>query len=275
LAWNEGKSVSAGLLAPAIPFRYRCDVIDFVRFLGVPTVKLEVDGRLQTTIDPEHGWRLLKATVPEVQAWRDFLHSERDAAPNTLNRRVSSVSGFYRFMREAAAEARLPITVPNPAHSQFISREVQEPVSPTEALTATRARQLMSLPEGESVLAYRDRAILKFYLYTGARIGTGCRIKVEDFIDDEEDPKVRIQEKGRGKSKRPVGINAIAADALREYISHADLTSGPLFRPRLNPRSDKLASRAMDVSTMYRLLQAYLERVPRAMKEHELEDGST
>jgi hypothetical protein len=72
-----------------------------------------------------------------------------------------------------------------------------------------------------------------------------------------------------------VGINAIAADALREYISHADLTSGPLFRPRLNPRSDKLASRAMDVSTMYRLLQAYLERVPRAMKEHELEDGST
>jgi site-specific recombinase XerD len=253
---------------------YRRDVLDFVEFLGIPIATTQTAGKPVKTIHPDHGWQLLKATVPQVQTWRDFLHEERNAAPNTLNRRVSSVSGFFRFMREAAAEARLPITVPNPAHSQFISRETQQPVTPTEALTATRARQLMSLPEGESVLAYRDRALLKLYLYTGARIGTGCRLKVEDFIDDDEDPKVHIQEKGRGKSKRPLGINAIAADAIREYIARAELTSGPLFRPRLNPRSEKLATRAMEGSTMYRLLQSYLERVPQAMKEHELQDGS-
>lgn len=203
------------------------------------------------------------------------MHDERGLAPNTLNRRVSSLSGFYRFLREAAAEMHLPITVPNPAHSQFIGREVQAPVTPTEALSATRARQLMALPEGEDVLAYRDRAILKFYLYTGVRIGTGCRLHVADFIDDDEDPKVRIQEKGKGKSKRPVGINVIAADALRQYIEHAELSSGPLFRPRLNPRSEKLAERAMDVSTMYRVVQSYLTKLPRSMKEHELPDGST
>jgi len=131
----------------------------------------------------------------------------------------------------------------------------------------------MALPEGESVLAYRDRALLKFYLYTGARIGTGCRMKVEDFIDDEEDPRVRIQEKGRGKSKRKLGINAIAADALREYIEHAELTSGPLFRPRLSSRGEGLAKRAMNESTMYRLLQGYLERVPQAMKSCKNENG--
>ncbi len=238
---------------------YRRDVMDFVEFSGIRW--------------PEESHRLLQATVPQVQAWRNFLHGERDAAPNTLNRRVSSLSGFYRFMREAAAEARLPITVPNPAHSQFIGREVQEPVTPTEALSATRARQLTSLPEGESALACRDRALLKFYLYTGARIGTGCRLKVEDFIDDDEDPKVRIQEKGRGKSKRALGINVVAADAIREYIAAAGLTSGPLFRPRASSRSEKLAERAMDVSTMYRLVQSYLERLPRSMQEVELEDG--
>ncbi len=238
---------------------YRRDVMDFVEFLGIKW--------------PEESHRLLQATVPQVQAWRNYLHGERDAAPNTLNRRVSSLSGFYRFMREAASEARLPITVPNPAHSQFIGREVQEAVTPTEALSANRARQLVSLPEGESVLAHRDRAILKLYLYTGARIGTGCRLKVEDFIDDDEDPKVRIQEKGRGKSKRALGVNVIAADALREYIAAAGLTSGPLFRPRKSSRSEKLAERSMDVSTMYRLVQGYLEKLPRAMQEVELEDG--
>lgn len=246
---------------------YRRDVMDFVEFMGVrwPTAEMP---------QPDESWRLLQATVPHVQAWRDFMHDERGLAPNTLNRRVSSLSGFYRFLREAAAEMRLPITVPNPAHSQFIGREVQAPVTPTEALSATRARQLMALPEGEDVLAYRDRAILKFYLYTGVRIGTGCRLHVADFIDDEEDPKVRIQEKGKGKSKRPVGINVIAADAIRQYLEHAELTSGPLFRPRLNPRSAKLADRAMDVSTMYRIVQGYLTQLPRAMKEHELPDGS-
>ncbi len=240
---------------------YRRDVMDFVEFLGLRW--------------PEDSWRLLQATVPEVQAWRDWMDGERDLAPNTLNRRISSVSGFYRFMREAAAEGRLPITVANPAHSQFISRLSQAPRTPTEALSATRARQLRALPQGEDALAHRDRAILAFYLYSGARIGTGCRLTVPDFVDDDEDPRVHIQEKGRGKSKRTIGINVVAADAICEHIRAAGLTSGPLFRPRGSPRSRKLAGRSISLASMYRLLQGYLEALPRSMSEHVLEDGTT
>ena len=33
----------------------------------------------------------------------------------------------------------------------------------------------MGLPSGDSVFDFRDRAIIKFFLYSGARIGTGCR----------------------------------------------------------------------------------------------------
>lgn len=253
---------------------YRRDVIDFAEFIGIPCTQIVLKGKPVHTIAPTHAWMLLQVTVPQIQAWRDFMDGERGLAPNTLNRRVSSLSGFYRFLRESAAAQLLPIQVPNPAHSQFIGRETQAPVTPTEALSATRARQLMALPEGEEVLAYRDRAILKLYLYTGVRIGTGCRLHIADFIDDDDDPKIHIQEKGKGKSKRAIGINVIAADALRQYIEHAELTSGPLFRPRANPRSTKLGDRAMDVSTMYRILQGYLTKLPRSMKEHELPDGS-
>lgn len=274
---------------------YRRDVMDFVEFLGIPW-KPSASSSSSTAADytkataghsshrrtseagaiEDGSWRLLQVTVPTVQAWRDYLYDERNLAPNTLNRRVSSLSGFYRFMREAAAEMRLPITVPNPAHSQFIGREVQEAVTPTEALSPTRARQLISLPEGEGVVASRDRAILKFYLYSGCRIGTGCRLNVEDFVDDDEDPKLRIQEKGKGKSKRSLGINVIAADALREYIERAGLVSGPLFRPRQRSKGGEapLASRRMDTSTMYRLVQSYLVRIPKAMREHEMPDGT-
>ncbi len=48
-------------------------------------------------------------------------------------------------------------------------------------MSETRLRQLMGLPSGESVIDYQDQAILKFYLHSGARIATGCRLKVSDF----------------------------------------------------------------------------------------------
>lgn len=39
----------------------------------------------------------------------------------------------------------------------------------------------MGMPSGDSVVEARDRAILTFFLYSGARLGTGCRLKVSDF----------------------------------------------------------------------------------------------
>jgi len=50
--------------------------------------------------------------------------------------------------------------------------------------------------------------------------------------------------------------------------------SFPLFRPKLNPRSGKLADRAMNPVSMYLLVQSYLVRLPGAVKEHEQLDGT-
>ena len=82
--------------------------------------------------------------------------------------------------------------MPNPAHAQFISRESADPVDETRALSAVRARQLIALPAGESVIALRDRAILKFYVYSGARIATGCKLKVSDFHQDGDEATLRF-----------------------------------------------------------------------------------
>jgi site-specific recombinase XerD len=124
---------------------YRADVMSFVTFLELEW--------------PQHATRLLEATVADVQRWRDRMLAE-DKAGKTLNRRIASISSFYKFLQAAAAELRLPITVPNPAHAQFISRSSTDARDETRALTAPRARQLLSLPSGDTVLAARDRAIL-------------------------------------------------------------------------------------------------------------------
>lgn len=229
---------------------YRCDVLTFVGFLGIAW--------------PIEAFEVLRASVADVQSWRDEMLSE-GKAPKTLNRRVSSLSSFYKYLAAVAAELRLPITVPNPAHAQFIARAGTDPRDETRALTATRARQLAGLPSGDELIHCRDRAILKVFLYTGVRIGTACRLCFSDFHQDGDEATLRINEKG--KKQRSIGIHFAAAEAIREYLAASGITKGPLFRSRLNSRSSKLSARPMCVSSMYALVRGYLERLPGAVKE--------
>jgi site-specific recombinase XerD len=235
---------------------YREDVMAFVKFM-------EIDW-------PDQATELLRVSVKDVVAFRDYLQ-EKNAAPKTLNRRISSLSSFYKYLAAAAAELRLPITVPNPAHAQFISRESTDAREERRALSATRVRQLMGLPTGDGLLDFRDRAILKFFLYSGARLSTVCRLKVSDFHQDGEQATIRLHEKG--DKRRTIGLHFQAAQAIGEYIEHGGLESGPLFRPRLNPRSKKLASRPMDAASLYRLVQGYMMRLPGAAKDELQPDG--
>lgn len=76
---------------------------------------------------------------------------------------------------------------------KFIARESTDPHDETKALSATRARQLMGMPTGDTVLDCRDRAILKFFLYSGARLSTACRLKVSDFHQDGNEATLRIR----------------------------------------------------------------------------------
>jgi len=193
---------------------YRDDVMAFVKF------------RRWTW--PDDASAMLQVSIRHVLDFRQHL-LDQDATPKTINRRISSLSSFYKFLGGAAAELRLPVIVPNPAHAQFIPRASSDPRKETRALTATRARQLMTLPAGESVLAYRDRAILKTYLYTGIRLSTGCRFRVSDLHQDGDQATLRLHEKG--DRRRTIGVHFAAADAITEYLAHAGLTSGPLFAP--------------------------------------------
>ena len=196
-------------------------------------------------------------------------------APKTINRRIASLSSsFYKYLQGVASEFRLPITVPNPAHAQFIPRGSSDPRDETKALSATRARQLMGLPSGDTVFDYRDRAIIKFFLYSGARIGTACRLRVKDFHQDGDEATVTLHEKG--DKHRRIGLHFAAAEAIAAYIAKAELTKGPLFRARLNSRSQKLGRSPISTVTMYNLVQRYLARLPASMREEDVtaEDGT-
>lgn len=215
---------------------------------------------------PKQAYELLRVSVQQAQAYRDWLASKR-AAPKTVNRRISSLSSFYKYLGAAAAEMRLPIIVPNPAHAQFIPRASSDPVDETLALSAPRARQLIGLADGESVLECRDRAILKLFVYSGVRLATACRLDVSDFHVDEAGATITITEKGH--KRRRIGLHFNAAQAISEYLEAAGIASGPLFRPRRNSRSQKLGDGHFSATAMYRLLESYLSRLPKALRQIE------
>ena len=229
---------------------YRGDVMAFVAFVSIPW--------------PTESWRMFSVSVADVQRFRESMLTA-NMAPKTLNRRISSLSSFYRYLAGCAAEFRLPIVVPNPAHAQFIARAKSDPVEETRALSATRARQLMGMPTGDSLLDHRDRAVLKFHLYSGARISTGCRLRVSDFHQDGEESTIRLHEKG--DHRRTIGLHYAAAQAIREYLEKAGIEKGPLFRARRGSRSKCLSERPMDPATMYLTIQSYLEKLPGAIKD--------
>src|SRR5438067_1016508 len=80
----------------------------------------------------------------------------------------------------------------------------------------------------------RDREIIKTFLDTGIRIGTGCRLRVRDFHQDGDEATIALHEKG--DKHRRIGLHFAAAEAIAEYIRKAGLTKGPLFRAQRHSR---------------------------------------
>jgi site-specific recombinase XerD len=235
---------------------YKEGLLSFVRHLGM--------------LWPQEASRLLMVSVADVQEYRAVL-TAAGAAPNTINHRISALSSFYKYMALTATELRLPVIVPNPAHSQFIARESSDPRKETLSLPAARARQLLTLPAGDSVLAHRDRAIVALYLYSGIRLSAGCHLLVEDFREEEDEATLRLREKG--DKRRTIGLHYAAAHAIREYVRRSGLTSGPLFRPRRHSHTDDLGTTPIGPRTMWTILKGYLANVPNALRERELPSG--
>src|SRR5262249_35855436 len=52
---------------------------------------------------PQESHRMLSVTLADVLGWRQSL-LQAQAAPKTLNRRISSLSSFYKYLGAAAAE---------------------------------------------------------------------------------------------------------------------------------------------------------------------------
>lgn len=101
----------------------------------------------------------------------------------------------------------------------------------TPALDVIQARRLLQTIEASTVVGLRDRAIVATLIYTAARVGAICQLRVRDFAPDGALRCLRFQEKGGKQRKIPCRHDLEAYfHAYIEAAGIGDQPDSPLFR---------------------------------------------
>ncbi|MDI6104446.1 site-specific tyrosine recombinase XerD [Actinoplanes sp. NEAU-A12] len=158
---------------------------------------------------------------------------EEGLASASAARAISAVRGFHRFaVRERLAPHDVAADVRPPAPPKRLPK----------ALDPDQVGRLLAVPDGDSPLGLRDRALLEFLYGTGARISEAVGADIDDLSLDTE-PAVILR--GKGGRTRVVPVGGYARAALQAYLVRArpSLVEGGRGTPAvfLNARGGRLS----------------------------------
>ncbi|MCR4871105.1 MAG: tyrosine recombinase XerD [Atopobiaceae bacterium] len=126
-------------------------------------------------------------------------------APTSVERAVSAIKGFHRFMvADQITENHPTADLPLPSKPKHLP----------DVLSIEQARALLEQTFRETPLDQRDRAILEVLYGCGLRVSELCGLdQREVYLDDE-----MLRVFGKGSKERVVPIMGSAAAALGDYL---------------------------------------------------------
>src|SRR5712692_7087383 len=225
------------LRSPHTRAAYQRDIQEFQRFLGIAR--------------PEEFRTVTRA---HMIAWRKDLE-RRACAPTTIQRKLAAVSSLFAYLTEHNAVLHNPVDgVKRPkSHRQEGS---------TPALSDEQARALLAAPQGDSLKAKRDRALLATLAYHGMRREELCKLKVRDLQRRDGVLQFRIEGKAEKIRYVPVGMKALRF--ITEYLeaaAHKENLEGSLFRPVQNRVTGELNKPLHPVSVYQDIVKRYGKEV--------------
>src|SRR5438093_8848021 len=159
-------------------------------------------------------------TRAHVIAWRKDLE-RRACAPTTIQRKLAALSSLFAYLAEHNAVLHNPVDgVKRPRSNR------QQ--GPPPALSDEQARALLNAPQGESLKAKRDRAILSTLAYHGMRREERGKLRVRDL--QRRDGVVQFRIAGKGEKVRYVPVGMKALRLISEYLKvagHEEDLEGP------------------------------------------------
>jgi integrase/recombinase XerD len=146
---------------------------------------------------------------------RDFVFHLKDLglAATSIRRQISAVRTYYRFLSGEGRLARDP------------SAQLETPKAwqrLPDVLSHAEVEAVLTAPNPDEPLSWRDRALLEIGYGTGVRVSELVGMAVADLLFDEA--LVRVLGKGGKERLVPIGRRALGATAVyaREVRPHLD-----------------------------------------------------
>ncbi len=173
----------------------------------------------------------------DVQMLRRFLAAEKDRglARTSLARIVASTRSLFKWLhkeRVLTANPAAPLRAPRK------HRTLPEP------LTRGEIERLLVSPEGDDLLARRDRALLEVLYSAGLRVSELCGLDLGDL--DLERGVLRVI--GKGRKERLAFLGPPARDAVSRYLALRQ-TKPALAKSQclfINRRGGRLTTRSVE-----------------------------
>lgn len=133
---------------------------------------------------------------------------------NTQNYHLIALRAFLKFMRKRDVESLNPERI---ELAKVGGRDL-------DLITSSELDRLMKGPNGSSLSALRDRAILELFFSTGLRVSELCSLNQDLDLSRDE-----FSVRGKGEKVRVVFLSPSAKKAVAEYLAKRDDMSDALF----------------------------------------------
>jgi site-specific recombinase XerD len=184
--------------------------------------------------------------VPLVEAFLDYLGTERNSSPRTRNHRLAALHAFFRYVQAEEPAHLLPC-------QKILASPQQRHARPTVTyLSKEELAEILAQPDLQTAEGRRDAVLLSVLYDTGARVQELIDLSVGDV---RLDPPAQLRLLGKGRKTRVVPLMQSTVQLLREHIrdNHLDRPEQfdtPLFQ---NARHQRLSR-----SGIRYILQKYL-----------------
>lgn len=146
-----------------------------------------------------------KVEYSDIRFYLMYLKDEKKDDNSSINRKLSSLRGFYKFLaNEKIVKTNVFSLVNGPKKSKKLPRFFEY----------NELEELFSVPDLRTPLGQRDRLILEMLYATGVRVGELVKIK----IDDIDFGRKNIIILGKGNKERFVTYGEYCEESLKNYI---------------------------------------------------------
>lgn len=174
----------------------------------------------------ERGIPIAEVSHKQVRSYMGALERS-GCAKSTINRKLSSIKSFYRWLEVEGEIETTPISaVSGPKKPKSLPRRmVPEDIA-----------KLLGVWDGNDAKSLRNKAILELMYASGARISEIAGLEVGDFDFAEQQIKVM----GKGSKERIIPVHSLAVESVRAYLDNS--------RPELQAKA-KASSQSLFLST--------------------------